>query len=49
MFDNGKTKVKAVKPCVVQIQKKNGKVVDIQIADPKNQETLKIGTDVTVL
>lgn len=49
MFDNGKTKVKAVKPCVVQIQKKNGKVVDMQIADPKNQETLKIGTDVTVL
>ena len=48
-FDNGKTKVKAVKPCVVQIQKKNGKVVDMQIADPKNQEIFKQGVDVIIL
>ena len=48
-FDNGKTKVKALKPCVVQIHKKNGKVVDMQIADPAKQETLKAGTDVIIL
>lgn len=48
-FDNGTTKVKAVKPCVVQIKKKADKVVDMQIADPKNQETLKAGRDVIIL
>lgn len=47
-FDNGKTKVKAIKPCVVQIKKMNGKVTDMQIADPKNQEPLKAGIDVIV-
>lgn len=47
-FDNGKTKVKALKPCVVQIKKEKGKVKEIQIADPKNQETFKVGVDVIV-
>lgn len=47
-FDNGKTKVKAVKPCVVQLKKKNGKVTDMQIADPKNREQLQAGIDVIV-
>lgn len=49
IFDNGKTKVKALKPCVVQIKKKNGKVIDVQIADPKNQQTLKQGVDVIIM
>lgn len=47
-FDNGKTKVKALKPCIVQVKKKNGKVTDVQIGDPKNQETFKLGTDVII-
>lgn len=47
-FNNGKTKVKALKPCVIQIKKDNGKVKDVQIADPKNQEVFKVGTDVFI-
>lgn len=47
-FDNGKIKVKALKPCVVQIKRSKGKVTDIQIADPQNQEKLKPGVDVIV-
>lgn len=48
-FDNGKTKVKALKPCVVQIKKSKGKVTGVQIADPQNQEKLRLGTDVVIL
>lgn len=48
-FDNGITKVKALKSCVVQVKKENGKVTDVQIADPKNQKTLKAGTDVIIM
>lgn len=47
-FDNGKTKVKAMKPCVVQIRKEKGKVKDVQIADPKNQESFKVGVEVMI-
>lgn len=47
-FDNGQTKVKALKPCVVQLKKQNGQVTDIRIADPKNQEKLAAGTDVII-
>lgn len=49
IFNDGQMKVKALKPCLVQIKKKNGKVVDIQIKDPQNQEILKAGTDVIVM
>ena len=43
-FDNEEIKVKALKPCVVQIKKKaKGKVTDMQIADPQNQEKAKAG------
>lgn len=48
-FDNGEIKVKALKPCVVQIKRSKGKVTDIQIADPQNQEKLKPGIDVIIL
>lgn len=48
-FDNGSIKVKALKPCVVQVKKKNGKVIDVQIADPQNQETFKQGVEVIIL
>ena len=48
-FDDGKTKVKALKPCVVQIKKKGGKVNEVQIADPKNQEKLELGVDVIII
>ena len=48
-FDNEEIKVKALKPCVVQIKKSKGKVTDMQIADPQNQEKLKPGVDVIIL
>ena len=37
-FDNEEIKVKALKPCVVQIKRSKGKVTDMQIADPQNQK-----------
>lgn len=49
IFDDGKMKVKALKPCLVQIKKKNGKVVDIQIKDPQSQEILKADMDVIIM
>ena len=48
-FDNEEIKVKALKPCVVQIKRSKGKVTDMQIADPQNQEKLKPGVDVIIL
>ena len=48
-FDSEEIKVKALKPCVVQIKKSKGKVTDMQIADPQNQEKLKPGVDVIIL
>lgn len=48
-FDNGKIKVKALKPCVVQMKEAEGKVTAIQIANPQNQEKLKPGVDVIIL
>lgn len=47
-FNNGKTKVKALKPCVIQIKKEKGKVKEVQIADPANQETFKVGEEVII-
>lgn len=47
-FDNGKTKVKALKPCVVQIKKIDGKIKDVQIAEPMNQKKLELGVDVII-
>ena len=49
IFDDGQMKVKALKPCLVQIKKKNGKVVDIQIKDPQSQEILKADMDVIIM
>ncbi len=49
IFDDGKMEVKALKPCLVQIKKKNGKVVDIQIKDPQSQEILKADMDVIIM
>ena len=43
-FDNEEIKVKPLKPCVVQIKKSKGKVTDMQIADPQNQEKAKAGS-----
>lgn len=53
IFDNGKIKVKALKPCVVQMKIAKGKgktkVTAIQITDPQNQEMLREGIDVIIL
>lgn len=48
-FSDGKTKVKATKPCVVQLKRSKGKVTDMQIADPQHQKELKPGVDVIIL
>lgn len=47
-FDNGKTSVQALKPCVVQVKLQKGKVTEVRIADPQNQQPLVQGVDVIV-